>query len=366
MSIVFESLENWGYQFKKPLIIAGPCSAESHEQVITTAKALAKKNVNIFRSGIWKPRSRPDAFQGIGKEGLSWLKEVKETTGLPVAIEVANAAHVELALENEIDFLWIGARSSVSPFNVQEIADALDGVDIPIFIKNPVNPDIELWTGAIERIHQKGIKRIAAIHRGFSSFEKTKYRNNPNWEIPIELKRRFPDLPLLCDPSHIAGKKELLLDIAQNALDLNYSGLMIEVHHEPEKALSDKEQQITPTELDELLLKLSLRKSTSNDPIFTNTLEKLRGKIDDLDYELLSNIAKRMELVQDIGIYKRENQVAIYQPERWNEIVNTRTKKAVENLISKEFIIKIFESIHEESIRKQSEVMKKATEISAE
>lgn len=352
----FPSLSDWSIKSGYPYIIAGPCSAETEEQVMTTAKELSKLNVHLFRSGIWKPRTRPHSFDGVGETGLKWLQQVRQDYQLPVTVEVVNTRHVELALKYNIDVLWIGARTTVSPFSVQAIADALDGIDIPVLVKNPVNPDIELWIGAIERLQHVGIKNIAAVHRGFSTFEKTTYRNKPTWEIPIELKRRFPDLPLLCDPSHICGRRELLQNVAQKALDLSFEGLMIEVHPEPEKALSDSMQQLTPAAFAGLLEQLVNRKKEFNNSV-TPTLEELRTIIDKIDEQLFDNIAERMKYAEQIGLFKKENDIAIYQPERWNTIINHVKFLASEKNLSEDLMLKIFDCIHKESIRKQSEVM---------
>lgn len=342
---------------RTPLVIAGPCSVESEMQVMQTAQELSKQGVRILRGGIWKPRTRPGSFTGVGKEALSWLAEAAKNNGLKSAVEVATAKHVEQSLEAGIDVLWIGARSTVSPFVVQEIADALQGVQIPVMIKNPINPDLELWVGALERIQKAGIHELAAIHRGFSSFDKKQYRNVPNWEIPLELKRRYPDLPLICDPSHICGSKELIPHVAQRAMDLNFEGLMIEVHHHPEMALSDKEQQLSPAELGQLLQQLIIREVDSANEAFLNKLQVLRQKIDKVDYDLLELLAERMRLVQDIGQYKKENNVSIFQPDRWAEIVRTRGVYGKEIHLSEELITDILQAIHRESILRQTKVM---------
>jgi chorismate mutase len=353
----FKPLSDWGFSFPHPMIISGPCGVESEKQIHEVADELAKLKVHLLRGGIWKPRSRPDSFQGIGSEGLRWLKEAGLKNNLPVMVEVANPKHVEEALEAKIDVLWIGARTTVNPFLVQEIADALKGVDIPVMIKNPINPELELWIGAIERIDKAGIRRIAAIHRGFSTFEKTKYRNVPNWQIPIELKRRFPTLPLICDPSHICGSRNLISSVAQTALDLNYDGLMIESHAHPEKALSDSRQQLTPAALKEVLENIVVRSAVIEDVIFLNMLEELREKIDRLDEDILNKISKRMEVAREIGKYKKENNITILQVERWNEILRTRLQFGMDHELTREFIQKIYELIHDESILQQTQMM---------
>ncbi len=349
--------------FRRPLLIAGPCSAESEEQVLETAHALLNNGIALFRSGIWKPRTRPGAFEGVGTLGLKWLQQVKKETGLPVTVEVATARHVELCLKHEIDVLWIGARSTVNPFTVQEIADALLGVNIPVMIKNPVNPDLNLWIGAIERIGNAGVKKIVAIHRGFSSFEKNKYRNKPMWEIPIELKRLFPQLPIICDPSHISGNREWLPSVSQQAMDLNFDGLMIETHPNPERAMSDREQQLTPAALKMLVENLVIREISPDNLVLKATLEELREIVDRYDEELVRALKERLEVIHQIGIFKKENSISILQPERWNEIVNTRTEWARKFGISEELMLHIFQLIHQESIVKQTEILNAQSSI---
>lgn len=361
----FYKTEDWDIKLNRPILVAGPCSAESEEQVLSAAIKLSKiisidekrKAVHLFRAGIWKPRTRPTSFEGVGDIGLQWLKKAKEITGLPVTVEVASVKHIDLCLKNGIDVLWIGARTTANPFAVQEIANALKGVDIPVLIKNPINPDIELWIGAIERIYNTGIKKIIAVHRGFSSYEKSIYRNEPNWSIPIELKRRYPNLPIICDPSHICGKRENILAVCQKAIDLCLDGWMIEVHNNPAEALSDQQQQISPENLQILLGNLILRRTSADDVMAMITLEKLREHIDKLDFKMLELLFQRMDLVGKIGNFKKENNITIFQPERWNEIFGTRTEFARQNKQSQEWVIKIFELIHEESIRKQIELM---------
>ena len=351
---------NWLQKTNSPLIISGPCSAESEAQLLETAKQLTEANrVSVIRAGIWKPRTRPNAFEGVGEIGLSWLKKVKEATKLPVCTEVATAKHVELCLNYDIDFLWIGARTTASPFAVQEISDALRGIDIPVMIKNPTSPDLELWIGAIERIARSGITKIAAIHRGFSSFEKSVYRNIPMWEIPIELKRLNPQLDILCDPSHIAGSRQLIFEVCQKALDLNFSGLMIESHHDPDNALSDSKQQITPDILSKIAKKLIVRDVSSPNIQFQTELDVLRSQIDVIDRSITEKIADRMQLVEKIGQFKKSNNVTILQVERWNEITNHLLDWGKSLGLSEPFIQKLLRSIHEESIRKQEEIMNK-------
>jgi len=355
-------LQTW-VPHNRPLIISGPCGAETEEQVMNTAREISKlKKVAIFRTGIWKPRSRPDSFQGVGEIGLKWLQQVKKEFGLLTAVEIANAEHVELVLKYGVDILWIGARTTVNPFSVQEIADALKGVDIPVMIKNPLHPDLQLWLGAIERVNNAGIKKLIAVHRGFFSSPKTKYRNTPHWEIPIELKTIYPELPIICDPSHICGRTDLLQQISQKALDLDFAGLMIESHINPKVALTDAKQQITPEQLNELLATLVIRETSSNNADFINQLELLRKFIDEIDEEILNVVLKRMEVVEKIGEYKRDNNVTILQLERWQEILSTRATSGIMKGMNKDFIEKICVLLHKESIRKQTDVMNQKEE----
>jgi chorismate mutase len=353
-------LKSWTHiQGKQPYIIAGPCSAESEEQMVTTAVALKKLGVHAFRCGIWKPRTRPNGFEGFGKQALPWVKAVKDATGLPVATEVAKPEHIEAALKAGVDILWIGARTTVNPFNVQELADALKGVDVPVLIKNPVNPQLELWIGAIERIHNAGIRKLAVIHRGFSTFQKTKYRNAPLWQIAIELKTKFPEIPIIGDPSHMGGKRNLIYELSQKALDLNYDGLIIESHPDPDNALSDAAQQLTPDALEQVLLALKQRFTYSDNALFINHLEEIRNKIDDIDRELMEVLVARQLLVEELGEYKRENNVTVFQQDRWNEIMQTRGDWAERMNLYPEFITEVFKLVHAESIRKQTEVWEK-------
>lgn len=341
---------------KRPMIIAGPCSAETEEQVMDTAKQLAAEGVKIFRAGIWKPRTKPGSFEGIGSEGLAWLRRVKQETGMYTATEVATAKHVYEALKFGVDVLWIGARTTANPFSVQEIADALKGVDMPVLIKNPVNPDIELWIGAIERIYNAGIRRIGAIHRGFSTYDKKMYRNMPQWHLPIELKRRYPDLPIFCDPSHIGGKRSLILPLSQQAMDLQFDGLIIESHCNPDCAWSDASQQLTPHSLkDDVLDKLIIRDMVQT----TESLSDLRGQIDEIDNQLLEVLAKRMRVSEEIGIYKKEHNIAVVQTSRYDEVLKKRIAIGEGFNMSGEFMRVLFEAIHEESVRKQMDIMNK-------
>jgi chorismate mutase len=349
---------SWLEGAKRPLMIAGPCSAESEIQMLNTAKNIAAINKKIiFRAGIWKPRTRPNSFEGVGSIGLQWMKKVKEETGLLTATEVANASHVEECLKVGIDILWIGARTTVNPFSVQEIADALKGVDIPVFVKNPVNPDLQLWLGALERINQAGITKIAAIHRGFHSHSITPFRNDPKWEMAIELRTLCPELPIICDPSHICGNTDLIPYISQKALDMDMHGLMIETHCMPSIALSDAKQQLTPVQLLDLIRKLVVRKSNSLNPDFKNKLEELRESINKTDEELLQILMSRMQVAEKIGTYKKENDVTILQKNRWEDLLNERLSNAAMMGLSEEFVRALYILIHEESIRKQTEVM---------
>lgn len=347
----------------KPFVIAGPCSVESPEQILTTAELIADiKQVSVLRGGIWKPRTRPNSFEGVGKIGLKWLKDAGLAVGLPVATEVANAQHVEECLKNNIDILWVGARTTVNPFSVQEIADVLKGVDITVMIKNPINPDLNLWIGAIERINAAGVDKIAAIHRGFSSFDKNSYRNAPMWELPIELKMLCPGLPIFCDPSHIAGDKELIQNVSQKALDMEMDGLMVETHYNPLVAKSDAEQQLTPAQLLSLLKSLTVREKLCHNQEFLSHIEQLRSVIDELDEELINKFASRMAIIEKIGAYKKDNNITILQLERWEKILNNRAFLAQKVGLSQEFIRKMLELIHDESIRIQVNVMNNNSE----
>ena len=342
---------------KRPIIIAGPCSAESEEQVMTAARDLAAQNIDLFRAGIWKPRTRPNCFEGVGSVGLGWLRRVKEETGLRVTTEVAKRDHVLEVLKYGIDVLWLGARTTVNPFSVQEVADALQGVDIPVLIKNPINPDLGLWMGAIERIYKAGITRVGVIHRGFSYHGDSNYRNVPRWQIPIELKRHFPDIEIICDNSHICGRRDTLAKVAQEALDLNFDGIMTEVHPTPDEAWSDAAQQITPAVFKQLVDNLLVRSAVSEDIAFQHSLEHLRGQIDEIDNELLNLLGARMEAADKIGVYKRNNNISILQPMRWNEILEKAIEKGKNHNLSEEFITIFLKAIHQESINHQGKIM---------
>lgn len=353
MEMKLETIALPGVDPERPIVIAGPCSAESEEQVLETARGLSANGVRIFRAGIWKPRTKPGGFEGVGAVGLQWLKHVKKETGMYVATEVATRDHVFEALKAGIDVLWIGARTSANPFAVQEIADALSGVDIPVLVKNPVNPDLELWIGAFERLYNAGIRRLAAIHRGFSSYDKKIYRNLPLWHIPIELRRRMPDLPIFCDPSHIGGKRELIAPLSQQAMDLAFDGLIIESHCHPDDAWSDAEQQITPDVLDYVLNLLVIRDETQT----TENLSELRRQIDQVDEQLLELLAKRMRISREIGVYKKEHNMPILQSPRYREILEKRSDMGEHLDLSPDFVKEVLKEIHEESVRQQMIIM---------
>ena len=346
--IQFKGVDN-----KRPIIIAGPCSAETEEQVMSTATDLAKAGIKIFRAGIWKPRTKPGGFEGIGEEGLVWLERVQKETGMLVATEVATRQHVEAALKHGVDVLWIGARTSANPFAMQEIADTLKGVDVPVLVKNPVNPDLELWIGAMQRLHNAGITRIGAIHRGFSAYGKHLYRNMPQWHIPIELRRRLPNMTIFCDPSHIGGKRELVVPLSQQAMDLGFDGLIIESHCDPDCAWSDKSQQVNPEVLNFILNTLVVRDTTQT----TESLTLLRQQIDQIDGEIIEALAKRMRVSREIGQYKKEHSMPVLQTGRYDDVLNTRARNAEEMGMSGDFMKTVYQAIHEESVRQQIEVL---------
>jgi len=358
-----ESITKWLPTANKPIIISGPCSAETEDQTVATAKQLAATGkVNALRAGIWKPRTRPGQYEGAGEEGLKWLIQAKKETGLPVTTEVANAAHVEACLKAGVDILWVGARTTVNPFSVQEVADSLKGVDIPVMVKNPINPDLELWIGALERLNKAGITKLAAIHRGFSSFEKGPFRNAPMWDMAIELKTRIPELDIICDPSHISGNRELISFISQKALDLDMAGLMIESHIDPDAAWSDAKQQVTPAVLGKIIDGLVVRTVSSDNKTFKDTLSILREQIDQLDDEIMSKMAARMKISEKIGQYKKENGVTILQVARWEEIIQTRITLGKAMGLNPEFTSDLLKLIHQESIQIQTKVMNKIEE----
>lgn len=347
-------LEAWpSLKEKKPMIIAGPCSAETEEQVLQTAHGLKNKNVDVFRAGIWKPRTRPGSFEGVGSIGLPWLKRVKQETGLPIAIEVANVKHVYEALRSGIDILWIGARTTVNPFAIQEIADALKGVDIPVLIKNPINPDVALWLGAIERLEKAGLSRIGAIHRGVSQFDKSIYRNNPEWQMALDLKIQLPDILLINDPSHIAGNRELVSKISQQALDMKFDGLMIETHIDPDNAWSDAAQQVTPEQLGIILNRLIV-KTEMPEGVELKNINELRKSIGYIDEQLIDLLGYRMKIVEDIAKFKNNNKMTVLQENRWNELVKNHIEQGMNKGLTTDFITKVFNAVHQESIQRQS------------
>lgn len=346
------------FKEKRPVIISGPCSAESEEQLIETCLALAESGqVDILRAGIWKPRTRPNTFEGVGAVGIDWLVSARKATGLPISVEVANTNHVDEAMKRGVDILWIGARTTVNPFSVQEIADALKGTDVTVLVKNPIHPDIELWTGALERINQAGVSQLGMIHRGFAQHGHSVYRNEPKWQLAIEMKRRFPTLPLLCDPSHIGGKRNLLQALAQQAMDMDYDGLMIEAHRNPLEALSDKDQQVTPQDLATILTNLVVRRAHISDVELTEKLELLRKQIDLLDDDLVKLLSERMKVAEEIGLVKKEKGITILQAERWEEIINRVTANGQIQGLSSDFLERYLNAIHLESINHQNDVM---------
>ncbi|MFI2744033.1 chorismate mutase [Zhouia sp. PK063] len=355
-----QALRTWldDLKLSHPLVIAGPCSAETEEQVLKIAHELKDSDVTYLRAGIWKPRTRPGMFEGVGAIGLKWLQKAKAETGMLTATEVANAAHVKLALEHDVDLLWIGARSTVSPFIIQEIADALEGTDKIVLVKNPVNPDLALWLGAIERLYNANIKKLGVIHRGFSTYQKTKYRNIPEWQLAVDLQNKFPDLPLICDPSHITGKRDMIFDVCQTALDLNYDGLMIETHFDPDNAWSDAAQQVTPDSLKQIMRDLKIRKETDEEAEYNSKITNLRAQIDVLDNKLIETMGERMKVADGIGALKKQRNVAVLQSNRWNEVLGKMILEGEEKGLSEEFILKVFKAIHQESINHQEKVIK--------
>ena len=354
-----KEMRNWleAFNLAHPLVIAGPCSAETEEQVLKIAHELKNSDVSVFRAGIWKPRTRPGGFEGVGEIGLKWLKKAKAETGLLMGTEVATAAHCKLALENDIDVLWVGARTTANPFAVQEIADTLKGTDKIVLIKNPVNPDLALWLGGVERLHMAGIKKLGVIHRGFSTYEKTKYRNIPEWQIAIELQSKFPDLPLIIDPSHITGRRDMIQEVSQQALDLNYDGLIIETHCDPDNAWSDAAQQVTPTVLKQIFEDLKVKKPSVESHDYNTEMIKLRANIDIADAKLLEILGNRMKVSEQIGALKKANNVAVLQNKRWNEILGKMILDGEEKNLSEEFILRLFKAVHQESISHQERII---------
>ena len=338
---------------ERPIVMAGPCSAETEAQVMQTAQVLARKGCHIFRAGLWKPRTKPGGFEGQGQKALPWLKRVKEETGMLIATEVATPQHVELCLKHSIDVLWIGARTTANPFAMQALADSLHGVDIPVLVKNPVNPDLELWIGSMERINRAGIRRLGAIHRGFSSYGGKLYRNSPMWQIPLELRRRIPALPIICDPSHIGGRRELIAPLCQQAMDLGFDGLIVETHHTPDQAWSDAQQQVTPDRLDVILSHLVVRDKQQT----VEAIDQLRRQIDDLDNQLIELLSNRMRICREIGRYKREHNITVFQASRYNEILEKRGAQATRCDMSAEFVATVFENVHQESVRQQMKII---------
>ncbi len=355
MELELKPLNLEGVSESRPIVMSGPCSAETEEQVMKTALELAKNGVRIFRAGVWKPRTKPGCFEGNGEKALPWLEEVKKETGMLTTTEVATSAHVEAALRHGVDILWVGARTTANPFAVQDIADALKGLDVPVLVKNPVNPDLELWIGALERINNAGIKRIGVIHRGFSTYEKKLYRNMPMWHIPIELSRRIPQLPIFCDPSHMGGRRDLIAPICQEAMDLGFDGLMIESHCTPDAAWSDAKQQITPDVLGFILSHLIIRSTTTT----SDNLITLRHHIDEIDDDLIDLLTKRMHIGREIALYKKEHNMTVVQTHRYNEIIDKRGAQGILHGLSGDFVKKVFEAIHEESVRQQLETINK-------
>lgn len=349
----------WGLflNVKKPIVIAGPCSAESEQQIFETAKALKECGIEVLRAGIWKPRTRPNCFEGVGSEGLRWMQRVQRELGMKTSTEVANVKHVYEALKAGVDMLWIGARTTANPFAMQEIADALKGTDIPVLVKNPVNPDVELWIGALERLNMAGLKKIGIIHRGFSTYGKSKYRNVPQWQLPIEIKHRFPEMLMICDPSHISGKREYIQEVSQQAMDLGFDGLIVESHICPEIALSDAAQQVTPAALSEILSKLVIRDVDSENLEYKENIDELRARIDLIDNDLIEILANRMKISEEIGKYKKQNNITILQPGRWDKILEKVFTKGADKGLDNEFLEKVFKAIHQASIDRQTRIM---------
>lgn len=353
-------MKDWGLGLSEHTLIAGPCSAESPEQIESIARGLKGSQVDLFRAGVWKPRTRPGSFEGIGTEALEWMKIAKDILNVPVTVEVANAGHVEAALKADIDVLWIGARTTVNPFSVQEICDALKGTDIPVMVKNPINPDLQLWLGAMERLTKVGIHKIAGIHRGFSDPYEKRYRNKPEWSMPIHLKRMVPGLSVICDPSHICGSREIIASVSQRAINFGLDGLMIETHHDPDNAWSDAKQQITPETLKIIHSNLNFRETIDEHPEALTELEQLRQKIDLLDTQLIEMMAERFQIVNQVGEYKREHNLAVFQPGRWQDVMGSRIKSGIQKGMTEKFMKNMLFAIHEESVKKQEAQLKES------
>lgn len=351
-------IKDWGLGLSDHVLIAGPCSAESPQQIETIAKGLRGSNIEMFRAGVWKPRTRPGSFEGIGTEALGWLDSAKEILNVPVTVEVANTAHVEAALKADIDVLWIGARTTVNPFSVQEICEALKGTDIPVMVKNPINPDLQLWLGAIERLHKVGIDKIAAIHRGFSDPYEKRYRNKPEWSMPIHLKRMLPGISVICDPSHIAGSREIIASVSQRAINFGLDGLMIETHHDPDNAWSDAKQQVTPETLKIIYENLNFRETLEKHPEAINELDKFRQKIDLVDDQIIELLSDRFQMIKQIGEYKREHNLAVYQPNRWHDVMESRINSGVKKNMTEKFMKSFLFAVHEESVKTQEAQLK--------
>ena len=352
-----DPINNWINKDTDPLIISGPCSAETYDQLFETCKQLKSHGITLMRAGVWKPRTRPGTFEGNGEEALKWISDIKKELDVQFAVEVANTNHIDLSLKYGIDILWIGARTTVNPFSVQEIADAVKGTDTPILVKNPINPDLSLWMGALERINKAGITKLGAIHRGFSMTGSSKYRYVPLWKIAIDLKSNLPNLPVICDPSHICGNRDMIFETSQKALDLGYDGLIIESHIDPDNAWSDAKQQVTPTRLVEIMKDLKIRKITDHEKAFQQSLQQLRSQIDMLDQSLLDSLGKRMKISDEIGKLKKDNNVAVLQNKRWNEILGRMILEGEDRNLGKEFVIKLFKAIHQESINHQEKIL---------
>ncbi len=351
-------IKDWGLGLSEHVLIAGPCSAESPQQIESIAKGLRGSNIEMFRAGVWKPRTRPGSFEGIGTEALEWLDIARDILQVPITIEVANTAHVEAALKAGIDVLWIGARTTVNPFSVQEICEALKGTDIPVMVKNPINPDLQLWLGAIERLNKVGIKKVAAIHRGFSDPYEKRYRNKPEWSMPIHLKRMLPGISVICDPSHIAGTREIIASVSQRAINFGLDGLMIETHHDPDNAWSDAKQQITPDTLKIIYENLNFRETLDKHPEAISELDEFRQKIDLVDDQIIELLSDRFQMIKQVGEYKREHNLAVYQPNRWHNVMESRISAGVNKNMTEKFMKSFLFAVHEESVKTQEAQLK--------